>query len=98
MSIGFGGRTIENIIGVGMKNKSGRGLPQSKTLARGRKAMGNGEAFGLRQSSAALIVPNALLHQPADGAVGCFNRSLQPRTAIWMTWAASGVSKRSTIF
>src|SRR6266516_563583 len=34
--------------------KSGRGLPQSKTLARDSEAPRTGEAFGLRQSSAAL--------------------------------------------
>ena len=36
--------------------KSGRGLPQSKTLARGSTAPRTGEAFRVRQPSAALVI------------------------------------------
>src|SRR5438034_11563376 len=39
----------------GAVRKSGRGLPQSRTLARDSEAPRTGEAFGLRQSSAAFI-------------------------------------------
>jgi len=54
--------------GRSAKEKSGRGLPQSKTLARGSEAPRNGEAFGVRQSSAALRATCEILISMAVGA------------------------------